>query len=141
MTRPNLRLTGAVFLALALAACGGGEMTAEDATTQACDALAEAADSVTTLAEGAAAGVDSIREAGTELRDRVAEINEDVQAALGSAEAEAVTTFIASQRAYRSTTSGAEDQAGLDAVEAELAAAGADLQARYDEAVTALGCG
>jgi hypothetical protein len=141
MTRPNLRLTGAVFLALALAACGSGEMTAEDATTQACDALAEAADSVATLAEGAAAGVDSIREAGTELRDRVAEINDDVQAALGSAEAEAVTTFIASQRAYRSTTSGAEDQAGLDAVEDELAAAGADLQARYDEAVTALGCG
>ncbi len=141
MTRPNLRLTGAVFLALALAACGGGEVTAEDATTQACDALAEAADSVATLAEGAAAGVETIREAGTELRDRVAEINEDVQAALGSAEAEAVTNFIASQRAYRSTTSGAEDQAGLDAVAEELDAAGADLQARYDEAVTALGCG
>ncbi len=138
MTRRLLTLLGAGLLAIAAGACSGGTPSAEEATTQACDALAGAQSSVAVLAEGAEAEIDELREAGVELRDAVAEINEDIRETLDD---ETIDALERAHNEYRRALGGVEDQAGLDAVADDLAAAGTELQTRYDETVASLGCG
>ncbi|CAN5430830.1 MAG: hypothetical protein ACR2JP_07155 [Acidimicrobiia bacterium] len=137
MTARMLRLSSAVLAAVVLGACGGGALSVDEATQQACAALDGIEGSVGVLAEGASGTVDSVREAGNSVRDAVAEMGDEVREALDD---EAITRLEQAHNAYRRAVSGVEDAAGLEAVGDELVEVGADLRARYTEAVTSLGC-
>ena len=138
MTRRHLTLLGVGLLAIAAGACSSGTPSAEEATAQACDALEGAQESVAVLAEGAQADIEEVREAGVELRDAVAELSEDIREALDD---DTIDALERAHNEYRRALGGVEDQAGLEAVADEVAAAGTELQTRYDETVASLGCG
>ncbi len=125
-----------VVAAVALGACGGGDLSAEDAAAEACTTLDGMAGSLATLTEPGGT-VDEILEAGNALAEDMSALGDNVREALDD---DTLAQLERAQNAYRRTFSELGEAAGADEIAEGLSDVGADLQARYDEAVASIGC-
>ncbi len=122
--------------AVALGACGGGDLNAEDAAAEACTTLDGMAGSLATLTEPGGT-VDEIQEAGNAVAEDMSALGDDVREALDD---DTLAQLERAQNAYRRTFSELVETAGADEIAEGLSEVGADLRARYDEAVASIGC-
>ncbi|MBA2336603.1 MAG: hypothetical protein H0V96_02395 [Acidimicrobiia bacterium] len=136
MTIRTRRFFLVAVASIALGACGGGDLSVEDATAQACTTLDRMAGSLATLTEPGGT-VDEIQEAGSAMAEDMAGLGDNVREALDD---DTLAQLERAQNAYRRTLSELGEAAGADEIAEALSDVGADLQARYDEAVASLGC-